>query len=54
MIYGEIDFQDVGSPFKLDVGDIRCKETGDLYTGTFIIQDLKYVRKEDIKSDKQL
>jgi hypothetical protein len=40
-IYAEMDSDDEGSEFEIETGDVRCLETGEVFTGTFIIKDLR-------------
>lgn len=55
-LYCEIDDTDLDTNLELVEGDIKDVETGQLYTGTFVIKDLKELDKyeERITSDAQL
>lgn len=55
-IYCEIDEIDLNSNLELIEGDIKDADTGQLFTGTFIIKDLKELDKyeERITSENQL
>ena len=55
-IYCEIDEEDLNSSLELLEGDIKDADTGQLFTGTFVIKELKELDKyeERITSDTQL
>ena len=42
-IYSEMDDTDIGEELVTSAGDIRCPETGEEFTATFIITNLKKV-----------
>ena len=47
-IYSQINEADVGKELIVETGDIRCSETGEVYTGTFVLQDLRVVHQEEL------
>lgn len=49
-IYAELSEEDIGQELELNVEDgieVRCQETGKVYTGVFIIKDLEEVKDID-------